>query len=64
MPFFIKAASLALSKFPKINSSLDEECKNIIYKASHNIGVAMDTPNGLAVPNIKVNHIKENRVTI
>lgn len=54
MPIIIKAASLTLSQFPIINSSLDSACENIIYKASHNIGVAMDTPNGLVVPVIKV----------
>ncbi|KAK2704036.1 hypothetical protein QYM36_017644, partial [Artemia franciscana] len=53
MPFFIKAASLALRHYPLLNSSLDEPCENIIYKAAHNIGLAMDTPNGLVVPNVK-----------
>lgn len=54
MPLIIKAASLSLTAYPIINSSLDSSCENIIYKASHNIGVAMDTPNGLVVPIIKV----------
>ncbi|XP_072294969.1 lipoamide acyltransferase component of branched-chain alpha-keto acid dehydrogenase complex, mitochondrial [Eucyclogobius newberryi] len=53
MPFFIKAASLALLHFPILNSSLDEACQNITYKASHNIGLAMDTAQGLLVPNVK-----------
>lgn len=53
MPFFIKAASLALTKFPILNSSLDEENESIIYKAAHNISIAMATPNGLVVPNVK-----------
>ncbi|XP_040039278.2 lipoamide acyltransferase component of branched-chain alpha-keto acid dehydrogenase complex, mitochondrial [Gasterosteus aculeatus] len=53
MPFFIKAASLSLLHFPILNSSLDEGCQNITYKASHNIGLAMDTVNGLLVPNVK-----------
>lgn len=57
MPFFIKAASLALHKYPILNSSLDENCENVTYKASHNISIAMDTPNGLVVPNIKVSNI-------
>jgi len=53
MPIFIKAASLALNQYPILNSSLDKNNENIIYKASHNIGFAMDTPSGLLVPNIK-----------
>ncbi|XP_073830951.1 dihydrolipoamide branched chain transacylase E2 [Musca autumnalis] len=53
MPFCIKAASIALTKFPIINSSLDEQNESIIYKGAHNISVAIDTPQGLVVPNIK-----------
>lgn len=32
MPFFIKAASLALTHYPIINASVDEKCENITYK--------------------------------
>ncbi|XP_050314190.1 lipoamide acyltransferase component of branched-chain alpha-keto acid dehydrogenase complex, mitochondrial [Anthonomus grandis grandis] len=53
LPFFIKAASNALKRYPIINSSLDGKCENIIYKKHHNIGIAMDTNQGLAVPVIK-----------
>lgn len=53
MPFMVKAASLALSEYPILNSSVDTEKETILYKSSHNIGVAMDTPIGLIVPNIK-----------
>ncbi|CAG5040000.1 unnamed protein product [Parnassius apollo] len=53
MPIIIKASSLALTAHPVLNSSLDSSCENLIYKAKHNIGVAMDTPNGLVVPVIK-----------
>ncbi|KAF7654740.1 hypothetical protein LDENG_00065610 [Lucifuga dentata] len=53
MPFFIKAASLSLLHFPILNASVDEGCQNITYKASHNIGLAMDTAQGLLVPNVK-----------
>jgi 2-oxoisovalerate dehydrogenase E2 component (dihydrolipoyl transacylase) len=53
MPFFIKAASLALHQNPILNSSLSSDETELIYKEYHNIGVAMDTPNGLIVPNIK-----------
>ncbi|KAG8003317.1 Lipoamide acyltransferase component of branched-chain alpha-keto acid dehydrogenase complex [Nibea albiflora] len=34
-------------------ASVDESCQNITYKASHNIGLAMDTSQGLLVPNVK-----------
>uniref|UniRef100_T1PEE2 Dihydrolipoamide acetyltransferase component of pyruvate dehydrogenase complex n=1 Tax=Musca domestica TaxID=7370 RepID=T1PEE2_MUSDO len=53
MPFCIKAASIALSKYPIVNSSLDEPNESIIYKGAHNISVAIDTPQGLVVPNVK-----------
>ncbi|KAI7791128.1 lipoamide acyltransferase component of branched-chain alpha-keto acid dehydrogenase complex [Triplophysa rosa] len=53
MPFFMKAASLGLLHFPVLNASLDENCTNITYKAAHNIGLAMDTTQGLLVPNVK-----------
>ncbi|TPP58599.1 Dihydrolipoamide acetyltransferase component of pyruvate dehydrogenase complex [Fasciola gigantica] len=53
LPFFIKAASLALHEYPLLNAHTDEACEKIIYKASHNVGIAMDTPEGLLVPNIK-----------
>ncbi|KAL5277820.1 DBT family protein [Megaselia abdita] len=53
MPFCIKAASIGLTKYPLLNSSLDVEKETIIYKGAHNISVAIDTPQGLVVPNIK-----------
>ncbi len=53
MPFILKAISLALKSYPVLNSSVNADVSKIIYKASHNLGVAMDTPQGLIVPNIK-----------
>ena len=53
MPFFIKAASRALEKVPQLNAWLDEESQTLRIQKSHNIGIAMDTPKGLIVPNIK-----------
>ena len=38
---------------PHIFSHVDAECKNLTKKAKHNIGVAMDTSQGLLVPNVK-----------
>lgn len=60
MPLFIKAASLALTQFPMLNASVDENLENITYKQAHNICVAMDTPGGLVVPNIK--HCEQRNV--
>ncbi|KAG9306572.1 hypothetical protein G9A89_004769 [Geosiphon pyriformis] len=57
MPFFIKTFSTALIQYPILNATiLDAEDVNtakIHYRAAHNIGIAMDTPGGLIVPNIK-----------
>ena len=53
MPLLVKATSLALSEHPLLNSQISADGKQLVYKASHNIGVAMDTPSGLLVPNIK-----------
>ncbi|GMI37241.1 hypothetical protein TeGR_g1856 [Tetraparma gracilis] len=53
MPLFIKAASVALRSYPVVNSSVSADEKEIIYHGSHNVGVAMDTAQGLVVPNIK-----------
>jgi pyruvate/2-oxoglutarate dehydrogenase complex dihydrolipoamide acyltransferase (E2) component len=53
MPFFIKAASKALEKFPILNVKVDDSCEKLTYRKSHNIGVAMETSDGLVVPNIK-----------
>jgi len=56
MPFFIKALSLALVNSPLLNARVhmdDGGNPQLVYRASHNIGIAMDTPNGLLVPNIK-----------
>uniref|UniRef100_A0A1B6FXP5 Peripheral subunit-binding (PSBD) domain-containing protein n=1 Tax=Cuerna arida TaxID=1464854 RepID=A0A1B6FXP5_9HEMI len=53
LPFFLKAFSKGLSEFPILNSSFDLEREEILYKKSHNIGIAVDSPSGLLVPNIK-----------
>ena len=53
MPIMLKALSVALLDYPVLNSSLSEDGSEITYHAAHNIGVAMDTPRGLVVPNIK-----------
>ncbi len=49
----LKVISSALKVFPKFNSSIDLNKKEIIYKKYFNVGVAVDTENGLIVPVIK-----------
>ena len=53
LPFLIKAASLAITEYPLLNSSINVDDFTLTYHASHNIGVAMDSPRGLVVPVIK-----------
>ena len=54
MPFILKAASMALLRYPMLNSHVDAEATAMTYKASHNLSLAMQTPQGLLVPNVKV----------
>ena len=53
MPVIIKALSMALHRYPILNATVDAECTTITERADHNIGVAMDTREGLVVPNVK-----------
>ncbi|KAI5650825.1 hypothetical protein M9H77_36830 [Catharanthus roseus] len=53
LPLLIKSLSMALSKYPWLNSSFNEQLNEVTLKGAHNIGIAMATPNGLVVPNIK-----------
>jgi pyruvate dehydrogenase E2 component (dihydrolipoamide acetyltransferase) len=48
-----KAVASVLRNMPQFNASLDVETNEVIYKKYINIGIAVDTPNGLFVPNIK-----------
>jgi pyruvate dehydrogenase E2 component (dihydrolipoamide acetyltransferase) len=50
LAFIIRAALIALAKFPRFNSSLDASGENLVHKKYYNIGFAADTPNGLVVP--------------
>ena len=51
MPFFAKAAVMALKAFPTVNSQLDGD--TIIYKHYVNLGIAVASEQGLVVPNVK-----------
>ena len=51
--FLMKALVSALKEFPRFNSSLDHTGENLVLKQYINIGVAMDTPDGLVVPVIR-----------
>ena len=53
MAFIIKALAKSIKEYPIFNSSYDQENEEIIYRKNINIGIAVDTPDGLIVPNIK-----------
>ena len=57
LPFIVKAVSLAMDKYPLLNARLDlasdPKKPQLMMRSVHNIGIAMDTPNGLLVPVIK-----------
>ncbi|HVF39991.1 MAG TPA: 2-oxoglutarate dehydrogenase complex dihydrolipoyllysine-residue succinyltransferase [Gemmatimonadaceae bacterium] len=56
MPFFVKAACMALESFPVVNAQIDAD--SIIYKHYVNMGIAVASDAGLVVPNIKDAHSK------
>ena len=51
--FIMKAVAAALEQMPRFNSSLSEDAQRLTLKKYFNIGVAVDTPNGLVVPVFK-----------
>lgn len=53
LPVLIKSLSMALTTHPLVNSTFKLENYEVTLKGSHNIGIAMATPSGLVVPNIK-----------
>ncbi len=53
LAFLIKASVSALKLHPEFNASLAPEKDALIYKRYYNIGVAVDTPDGLVVPVVK-----------
>ncbi|ORX44940.1 hypothetical protein DM01DRAFT_1340248 [Hesseltinella vesiculosa] len=58
LPIFIKTLSIALGYYPILNAYVqgnpqDVHSLRLVYRSGHHVGVAMDTPFGLMVPNIK-----------
>lgn len=53
LAFLMKAVVSALREFPRFNASLDATGENLVYKKYFNIGIAVDTPDGLVVPVVR-----------
>jgi len=51
--FIMKAVASALNAYPRFNSSVSQDAQTLVIKKYINIGVAVDTPNGLVVPVLK-----------
>jgi len=56
MPFFVKAACMALEQYPVVNAQIDGD--SVVYKHYVNMGIAVASDAGLVVPNIKDAHVK------
>ncbi len=56
MPFFVKAACMALEQFPVVNSQIDGD--TIVFRHYVNMGIAVASDAGLVVPNVKDAHAK------
>lgn len=56
LPFIVKAMSLAMDRYPILNARVDiggDSKPALVMRSQHNIGIAMDTPQGLIVPVVK-----------
>ncbi|MBA2274373.1 MAG: 2-oxo acid dehydrogenase subunit E2 [Actinobacteria bacterium] len=53
LPFIVEAAAAALEQYPALNASLDEVASEIVFHDRCDIGIAVDTPDGLVVPVIR-----------
>jgi 2-oxoglutarate dehydrogenase E2 component (dihydrolipoamide succinyltransferase) len=56
MPFFVKAAVMALQQYPLVNASIDGD--SVVYHHYVNMGIAVASDAGLVVPNVKDAHAK------
>jgi len=60
----VKAASIAMEEYPIVNSQANPETdedgyiKEYVMKKDHNFSIAIDTKDGLTVPNIKKVQVK------
>ena len=63
--FIIKALVAAMQQFPSFNASLSTDGESLILKKYFNIGIAVDTPNGLVVPVLRnVNNKSVNELAV
>lgn len=59
LPFFVKAASISMQEYPIVNSNFNPETddegyiKEYVIKKDHNFSIAIDSKDGLTVPNVK-----------
>lgn len=53
LPFIVKAVAAALVAEPSFNVSMHQDGESIVHKKFVNIGIAVDTPNGLLVPVVR-----------
>ncbi len=53
LPFIVDAVAAALMEFPALNASLDENTSEIVYHDRYDIGIAVDTTEGLVVPVVR-----------
>jgi len=51
--FIMKAVVQVLKNHPNFNASLDKNGENLVIKKYFNLGIAVDTPNGLVVPVVR-----------
>jgi pyruvate dehydrogenase E2 component (dihydrolipoamide acetyltransferase) len=53
LPYVVKALVAVTRKFPELNAHIDMGAQEIVYAEDYNVGIAVDTPNGLFVPVVK-----------